>query len=317
MKFNKQIIDHILTNYQANRVFIGGNIKKKNPDVYATLTSGLNCVDLKSADTIIDHDIVDFCKPIVISESRSRFPNTYNYSVINKMCDVAVYHKKNQGVNDHLIQNCFRLNNNPDLFSFEISQPEPKVAAPITQLEGMFNGKRALIVGSGPSWQNINYDLLADDIVVLVVNYNFEIKADYQIFTDKVIGEDLKAVRFKDGRKIIGNIENIDGQADYYFSQFEHLYSCLHTGAYALQIAKILGFDKTYLIGFDYTRYPNGKDYSYKKRSQYTYKNSGQRLWKFIEDFKKFKAKGVYQLNPESRLKKYPNESIGVVYAKN
>jgi hypothetical protein len=317
MELTKPVLDYIMCNYKKNKVYVGHKIKNYSPKAYGVLSSGLDCVPFEKADTIIDHDVIDFCKPIIISNSRARFSNRYNYKSINKACDVAVYYLKDQKVNDHLVGNCYRLNENKELFDMLIHKNPEREAKPITDIAGTKKDKRCLIVGGGPSWKDINYDLLADDVEVMVVNYNFDIKCNYQIFTDKSIADDLRTVRFKDNRKLIGNIENLEGQADYSFSQYKNVFTCLHTGAYAVQVAKIMGYDKIYLIGFDYTRYPDGKDYYYKKRSQYTYKDSGGRVQKFIEDFNKLKAKNVWQLNPDSKLKKYPTETIGALYATN
>jgi hypothetical protein len=314
MTLTHPIIDHITANFKNNTFYIGDKIKAAFPSFCACLEKLVKCTEYEQADAIIDDEIYNFSKKIVITNIQNSFTSGYDFKVINKQNDVACYYRRKEIDNEHLLANPFLLNANDDLFTIDSKEIESKDALDITSLAGKYTDKELLIVGGGPSWQNVDYSKLSKGIIVMVINYNFSINCDFMIYTDTTIAEYLRAVKYKDDRKIIGHYQRVDGQADYFYKENAPFKQCKHTTAYALQIAQVMGFRKKYLIGCDYYRYPGNRDYCYKKLKNYTYKESGGRINAFIRDYDIIKAKDVYQLNPESRLKKYPIAKIEELY---
>jgi hypothetical protein len=316
MTLTQPIINHIAENFKNNKFYIGDKIKALAPDFCNLLTKVVKCVDFKSADAVIDDQLFNFNKKIIITNIQNCFAKGYDLKIINKQQDIACYYRRPDVHNEHLICNPFELNNNPRLFELS-SNNDKKVALNVKLLKDKYKGKKILIVGGGPSWQTLDYSKISDDFLIMTINYNFKINCDYMIYTDSSIADYLKDIKYHDNRNIIGFEERVDGQADYFFRVGDPFRRCLHTTAYALQIVDLMGFDEKYLIGCDYYRYPNGKDYCYKKLKNYTYRKSGGRIESFLNDFNKIKVKNVYQLNPASELTKYPLAEKEEIYGKN
>jgi hypothetical protein len=308
MNLTEPCLLNIVRKFKGYKVYLGEDLKKTDKKSYEYLSDHMKTTSLKKANLIIENNVTDFCKPAIITDSVSKFPEFYTYKWINKQCNVACYfdEAKNRS-NVYLIRNYYRLNNNPKLFDIHLSSPHKKKAINVNKLFKAFQGHRCLIVGGGPSWQTLNYENLAHDVVVMVVNYNFELRADYQIYSDEEVGKNLMNVTFKDNRMIIANQESLYPCAEFFFNKKE-IGKCTHTGAYAVKIALNMGFDKVYLIGFDYKPYQKGIDYSYKKRDHRTY--GTHRIKMFFKDFESISTEKVFNLSKISLLKKFKTVEV-------
>ena len=277
--------------------------------------TALNVVDnIKEAQILIENDVGDFCCPIVFTDSSCKAaPYTYEYKSINKACGVAMYVQRKHLImaNPYIEKNLYRLNYNGELFKLTVYKCQPKKREAISVLWNSYKDHRLVIVGGGESWTKIDWKRKATDIMVMIVNYNFKLKANFVIFNDKQVGRDLECVEFNDERIMIGFSDHVNKASDFVYSN-DDIVAVGHTGAAAVQLSEKMGFKKIYIAGFDYNKNSNGKDQVYLKDKNDYYKDS--RCDRFVADYEKFKTERTYNLNKKSRLQSLPFASMDELY---
>jgi len=309
MILTDQIANYIKNKHIGKTVYIGESIKKTvNKRIIDIIKSGLNETnDITKAEVLVENNVNEYCCPVIFSNGSNAVPSEYKIKEISKPLDVFLYARKKVVTENNLYIN----NKNDDLFKLAVKKRRAKKSKPISEIFGKSKSKKLLIVGGGESWQDIDYDKLADNIKVMVVNYNFNIKADYLVWHDKKVGANLDVVTFKDRRKVIGFERNECRICDYTYN-WEDIIETHHTGATAIQLAGKMGFKEIYLIGFDYKQNSLGLDQTYKKDRNDYYDHKKCNM--FVEDFNNFKAERTYNLNKDSNLKKLPYADIGELY---
>ena len=317
MNLTQPVITLICKQFKGETVFIGDDIRGKTESgfINAIETELILTTSIKKAFLLIENNVGDYATPIVMTDSaQNTAPNCYEYRFINKANNVAMFIKRicSTYSNPYVEQNLYRLNYNQDLFRLRIKKLAHRDSVKVSRLYGQYESKRLIIVGGGESWQKIKWDRLASDILVMIVNYNFTIKADFLIYNDKKVGRDLETVTFLDDRKIIGFKDHKSRVTHYVYDIPGDGVSVSHTGAMAVQIAEKMGFEKVYLAGFDYKKGKNGKDQVYKKLKNDYYKDS--RIKRFVDDFEKFNTEKTYNINNESNLRKLPFAETGELY---
>lgn len=308
MNFTEPVIRLLCEKFKNYNCYIGERVRKKiKRGFLLQLELNFKIVPIEKAQIIIEENIIDFCALIVITNNTNKFPFTYEQRMINKMDNIVMFVRREAKLklkNTYIDNNYYRINNNGNLYKVFITKVNEKKHLPITELFGKYKKKRLLIVGSGESYKRIDYKKIASDIMIMVINYNFEIRVDFQFYVDKEVARNLEVVLFNDNRKIIGLKKNLCVNADYFFEKGTMCQAVTHSGAYALQLAQKMGFKAIYLIGYDYCKNKNQKDYCYKKRKTNMYQ--GKRIKQYIGDFEKFEVqKNVYNLNRQSLLHKF------------
>jgi hypothetical protein len=252
--------------------------------------------ELSTIDNIIDAsmiigDKVDFFyTERIITNPNNINSIGYAEESINKDWSLYTKHLK---THDKL----YYTNYNDDLFELQTKRID-RACYKIAGLEGP-KAKPLLIVGAGQSWRDIDYDTI--DAHIMVINYNFDIRANYQIYHDRRVAENTSGVNFKDGRIVIG----ASGNPEYLFSPGSDTHKRRHTGAYAVDIAQRIGYEKIYLIGYDYDKGDNGRYHTYQDNHE---TNNENKMNLFLSDFDNmnYGYDNIFNLNPNSRLKKFP-----------
>ena len=143
-----------------------------------------------------------------------------------------------------------------------------------------------------------------------------DFRIDYNIFCDREYTKFINENK-PEGVQLIGHEQWVTRYGGDYYYNFDILEVGGNSGFYALQIAKfIMNFDKIFLIGFDFYA-ENGQVHYYgddaynQSESKWNYKFLIKHMTSprgTVEDFKKIKnwGKGIYNLNPKSKLTLFP-----------
>ncbi len=175
---------------------------------------------------------------------------------------------------------------------------------------------KCLLIGGGMSVNSFDFKSLPKDIKIIAVNRCFvdNINIDYQVFTDPFFKKWTTENMIKDRRILIGPWHIDFDRTDYYYEFENHIYEGFHTGYHALQIAQLLGFEKIYLIGYDYYEsgllhyYENNDSTEITELEKQSIRNS---FTKWINDFNKIKWNAkIYNCNPKSELKKFIYQEV-------
>ncbi len=306
MELTINAITKITTLYGGFPMFIGNQFRSrygKDYDLYFTIVD-----KIEKAIVLFEHNVVDFCTRIVITDSTNIYPNNYKVVQIDKMAGITAYIRRMIGR-----ENLYRQHKNDELFEIVLSRGASKPNKSITETFSKYGDKRLLIMGSGPSCAGIEYDRIAKDVDIMVINYNFNMRADWHFYLDKKVATDLNAVVFKDKRKIIGPQNRPCTIQDYNFTDSDCIKTG-HSGATALQFAQKMGYKEIYLSGYDYMQ-TEGKDHLYSDKNDGVYKDAKQ-IKLFLSDFQKFNVAGnVYNLNDRSALRSIKFSNKENVYA--
>jgi glycosyltransferase involved in cell wall biosynthesis/uncharacterized Rossmann fold enzyme len=186
------------------------------------------------------------------------------------------------------------INNKPKVFSPDLNVNRNILSSSITNnqtssgnrmtidmLANKYKGRRAFIIGNGPSLNKLDMTKLKDEITFGVnsIFYNFDemgFKPTFYIVEDrlvaqdrfkeineltgmiKIFGEYTKKYHFQDKEDVIwaNVIVDYEEYPDYpHFS--EDAAKCIYTGGtvsyLCMQLAYYMGFDEVYLIGFDHS----------------------------------------------------------------
>ena len=315
MTLPETVIKLICDKFKTELIYIGEDLRKKEKKAVKVLEDRVNVTtNLDKAEILMENNVADFCKPIVITDSMNNITSVYEHRSINKAANVSMYILRPRLYkNPYIEKNIYKLNYNPKLYKIYLQKVSPRKSKSISTLYGQYSDHRLVIVGGGASWQDIEWDKKADDIRVMIVNYNFKLKADFLIYNDKQVGRDLENIVFWDKRIIIGWEDHTSRVTDYVFSCPKDTVNVTHTGAMAIQIAEKMGFKKVYLAGFDYKKNSDGKDQVYEKLKNDYYKDS--RIQRMLMDFDKFKTTRTYNVNRESKLQKLPFADKKELYA--
>jgi hypothetical protein len=138
----------------------------------------------------------------------------------------------------------------------------------ISELLGIGEGKKCLIVGGGPSLNTFEWDKL-EDTYIICINDHFPQLADMIVYYDKDMRDYFKEYTIPDRTLLMGFRKNKDDvcsidhtceRCDYYYTYMDMEYG--DSGYHTLQFADhILNFSEIYLIGLDYTT--DGRSYHY------------------------------------------------------
>jgi hypothetical protein len=307
MELTINAINKIATLYSGLPTFIGEQFRNQYGKRYDFCFKLVDKVE--KAVLLFEHNVVDFCTKIVITDSTNIYPNNYKIVQIDKMAGITAYVRRMLGR-----ENLYRKNINLELFDMTLSRVGSKTSQPISEIFCKYGDKRLLIMGSGPSCAGIEYDRIAKDVDIMVINYNFNTRADWHFYHDKKVATDLNAVIFKDKRKVIGPKNRPCSIQDYNFTDSIDGIKTGHSGATALQFGQKMGYREIYLAGYDYMQ-TEGKDHLYSDTNDGVYKDSKQ-MKLFLSDFQKFQVTdNVYNLNNHSALKSIKFTNKEKVYA--
>lgn len=139
----------------------------------------------------------------------------------------------------------------------------------VGELKGSGAGRRALIVGAGPSVRRLPEIAVPADVEVFLVNREHEwsrgLRISWVTYADQAMREWLLdgTVKVPEGaRTLAWKKVAVEGTTDFFFDEGDVLWS--HSGFHALQIAdQIMGFARTYLIGMDCRAGQDGKIHAY------------------------------------------------------
>jgi len=208
----------------------------------------------------------------------------------------------------------YRERQNDDLYSVIDGPRAPVPSMPFETLRDKFRENRLLIVGSGESHQEIDVDHLAPDVLIMVLNHNFSIVADFLFYMDQSAASDLNQLEFHDRRIVIGPVARECAIRDVYFTVGIDCIHCGHSGAMALQLAQFMGFESIYLAGYDYKPTKAGTDYCYDEKKTCIYGNAGT-VKAYLADFDRFGIRGnVFNLNHDSLLRTIKFADKAVLY---
>jgi len=178
-------------------------------------------------------------------------------------------------------------------------------------LNGIGKGKDCLIIGSGNSVSDFDFDSVPEDIVRIGLNFLFvKTRIDYNIFSDSTYSNFISLGCLNEKIDLIGFKNNIKSAGDRvdYFYDWGNVLPGGHVGFSALQIAVKMDFDNIYLIGFDYN---NDGDYLHYYADHYISdfrkKVYTERYFEsFLKDFDLIEwNNNIFNLNQTSRLKKF------------
>lgn len=193
----------------------------------------------------------------------------------------------------------------------------------IRMLKDTGRGRECIIIGGGMSVKSFDFQKLPSNMVTLCINNAVPegLKIDYLIYRDCCVTTVLRSMDLSNVKNIICfrsvYDKHINFKGDWYafshsdLSQKEVIQDSDNTGLKGLVIAKrIMGFDKVYLIGFDFTTV-NGQSHFYgdevghdKKYYEQNHLNSHlKNLPGMVEQFDRLKdTDGVYNCNKNSAL---------------
>lgn len=146
----------------------------------------------------------------------------------------------------------------------------------ISDLLDIGKDKRCLIVGGGHSVNEIDFDEIPDDVVIIGTNRHKKDYADIIIYYDrdvmKYYREECVPAEYMIGFKKSVRVDNTCPQCTHYYD-LEQLGKCYDTGFHALFYAdKVFNFTEIYLIGYDYKT--TDKSYHYDEQKSDDYKMS-------------------------------------------
>jgi hypothetical protein len=135
----------------------------------------------------------------------------------------------------------------------------------ISELSGLGEGQRCIIVGGGASVNTLEWEKL-DDIYVICTNDHYSQMANMIIYYDKDMKEHFENHDIADNTVLIGfkhrenSINHTCERCDFFYNYSDMVFG--DTGFHTLQFAdKIFNFDDIYLVGLDYNH--NGQSYHY------------------------------------------------------
>jgi hypothetical protein len=187
----------------------------------------------------------------------------------------------------------------------------------ITQLQNIGDGRRLLIIGRGNSVINFRFDLLPDDVDTMAVNeqrfeltkYGADLIPMYIIYMDLCEKEFIEKNELMEGIILISPKSTACARTDFYFDETTVQLDGCTTVYYALQIAQMMGYDETYLIGVDMQakdgqiRYIGDDKITAVHKREYVEKEFAN----MIACFDKYKwTMPIYNCNEYSALRKFP-----------
>jgi hypothetical protein len=241
------------------------------------------------ADFLVAPGVKNWVHPRIISDVGNDHPKHYTATAIDKQAEVFLYEGEPR--------NRYQEHG----FSVSYKTNERQCMGDVSALKGQYAGEDVVLVGAGPSWQNVDYDKI--DALTMVANYNFEVNADFIVYSDRRVRDDLRCVYFDYAPCVIG--EESREYGDYTFKK-----KARHTGAEALHIAIMMGFDNIYLSGFDYKPGDDGYFHTFDRDNYY----SDSKVKMFLEDFDDITAQNVYNLNKKSAVRKFPFVDAETLY---
>lgn len=206
----------------------------------------------------------------------------------------------------------------------------------VRTLKDIGRGKICLLIGGGMSVDDFEFSKLPPDTVKMCINNAVPegVEIDYLVYRDCCFIDVLKEMSAKGQLLHVKNIicfrstfynKDLNYKGDFYgfthsdLSQKEVINDNDNTGIKGLVIAKrIMGFDRVYLIGFDFTTQTvDGKKQSHfygdevghgKKYYEQMHLDSHyDRLPQMIGEFNRIKdVEGIYNCNKNSALTLFP-----------
>jgi len=199
----------------------------------------------------------------------------------------------------------------------------------LEKINGMLDGKRVFVIGSGPSLKGFDFSLLKDEETI-AVNHTIEHYKDckYHLFGDPRVYDYIKDI-YKDYKGMIfashhADLEKIERENDrmIVFSKNwkrvtekleDGLYSDFNSGMEAVNLALVMGAKEIYLLGLDFCSH-EGEYYFYGRPKWYTQNVDGvdsllKKRVQFWDNFKPY-ADRIFNCSSISRIKVFPYKSI-------
>lgn len=168
-----------------------------------------------------------------------------------------------------------------------------------------------LLIGGGCSVNSFDWYNLRENVDRVSINRCFiDTRIDYMIYCDPFFLRWLEGHPIGDGIQLVGWRGNTCDRTDYWYHWEEHFYQGFHSGYTGLQFCQYLGYDRIFLIGFDYHDTEKGLHYyegQYDTQiTELEKRTIKSNMDKWLSDFDRAVwTAEIINLNPDSRLKKF------------